>query len=335
MGVLLLVLKKGLGFIALSVGVLFLILLLNYDPVVIGCPQLQSIRNAINRCIPIIAAIVTGIFVQGIALLYKFFENAVEKHLKELNETAQTFLNRIGEVDEPAYFTRRVEGIVNGYMLYMHVKSPLCTHYEDVKSKYGDLVKDIENHWSKAGEALNEVDKLCSDINQHNVDVRELKYKLLEYIDNLVNNRAASTLPGIVPKYFSDFITSILLDAVVPRVVDDEKKFRDLDRNYIATMYKFHTKNFELKLEGDMLLVGEYRVGKLAPDVWRKHGQNLVIEIVHKALMKYSKELDRYADEGRKLVENAKGALDKLRKELKYVADAKFLPLTKLCRYLR
>jgi len=180
MGLLLAVVKKSRGFIALGFVVLFLVFVVNFDPLISHIPYSQEIRNVLNPCIPIISAIIVGIFVQGISLIYRLFENAIEKHLEELKKVAQTFTDKLDK--EPAYFTNTVGGIDEIYILYMHIKAPLCEHYNKIKSIYDDLVDDIGNHWRRAGEVINKVDNLCKNIEQHNKDVSNLEQRLFENI---------------------------------------------------------------------------------------------------------------------------------------------------------
>ena len=334
MGILLFVLRRGWSFIALSIVILVLVFLINYDPVITLYPQLQSIlqpiRGAINRCIPIIAAIVVGIFTQGIALIYRLFESAIEKHLKELNEVAKALYDKIKEIKMPAYFSASTR-VLGGYQLYMHIEAPLCDRYKDIVQDYGDLVEDIGNHWNKAGKALDEVYELCNEIDQHNKNVKNLERKLEECISALIKNDVIPRLPGADPALLKNFINFMLLSEVVPKIVRQRKKFKEIDRNYVANLYKSHNPSLEYR-DGNLWVDG-HNVGRITPNDWKKH-EDLIIEIIYKVLRKYNEQLDRCVDEGQRLIERSKNILSELKVNLEYVAKARFLPLAKLCKYL-
>lgn len=294
----------------------------------------HSIRDAINPCVPIIAAIIIGIFMQGVGLMYKLFESAIRVHLEELNEVAKEFLDKVKGVKEPARFSNEVEGTLNGYLLYMHVKAPLCTCYEEIVSKYGDLVRDIGNHWNEAGKTLDKLNELCERIKRHNENVRKLKHELLNYMENLIKRNVVPQLPGLIPEYYSNLVERVLFDPIVPEVVRRDKKFKNIDKSFIADLCKPYIEE-DLKSEHDTLRVGGCNVGSITLDDWREHGVRLTIEVICEALKKYADQLDEYVNEGRKLIERAEKIRNELMKNLEYIAKARFLPLTKLCDYLK
>jgi len=344
MGLLLLVIRKSWSFIALSLAILASVFIVNYDPLashplishVLNLQTIQKIRSALNPCIPIIAAVIVGIFVQGVGLIYRLFEDAVRRHLRELNEVAQFFINKLQETEKPAYFTNSIRApVIDGYILYMYIEAPLCEHYEDIKSRYGDLVEDIGNHWRRAGEVINEVVSLCKDIAQHNRSVKELEQRLLGDVQKLVMSKAISRLPGLIPDYFKNFMRFVLLGIVIPRVVKENQLFKQIECDFIAHAYKSYTKDFKVDPDSSGILrVGGYSVGRITPDEWREHGEKLVIEIAYKVLKEHHNQLDKHVEEGMKLIEQAKKVTEKLEKELDNIAKARFLPLTKICRYL-
>ena len=57
-------------------------------------------------------------------MIYKLFENAIMKHLEELNNVAKKFFEKVKDVDRPAYFANEYPNVVGSYMLYMHRESP-------------------------------------------------------------------------------------------------------------------------------------------------------------------------------------------------------------------
>ncbi len=210
----------------------------------------------------IIAAIIVGVFAQGIGLVYKLFENAITKHLEELNNVAKEFFEKIKDVDRPAYFTN------------MHIESPLCSSYKDVKAKYGELVEDMGAHWSNFSDILRSLNKLCLDIDEHNNRVCEIEQKLQECLREVVKHGVSSSLHGANPDYLYNFVRSILFGYVIPKIVSRGKRFSEVDYNYINSMYRSATKDFKLEVKNNNLWVGNYNVGSVTPDVWRSNGEN-------------------------------------------------------------
>ncbi|RLI47609.1 hypothetical protein DRO69_00210 [Candidatus Bathyarchaeota archaeon] len=332
MGLLLAVVKKSRGFIALGLVVLFLVFTVNFDPLISHIPYSQEIRNVLNPCIPIISAILIGISIRGIGLIYRLFGNAIEKHLKDLNKVAQAFTDKLNK--EPAYFTNRVSsGIVETYVLYMHIRAPLCEHYNEIKSLYGDLVDDIGNHWRRAGEVLNKIDNLCKNVAQHNRDVNGLKQILSENIQKMIKDEVAPRLPGLIPDYFRTFVLFVLLEVVVRRIVDENRLFAQLERDDVASIYNATGLRVELESSG-ILRAGAYSVGKITPSDWKEYGERFVIDIIYEVLKKYGAQLDEYVKKGNDLIEQAKNIAEELKKELNNVAKARFLPVAKICKYL-
>ena len=41
-------------------------------------------------------------------MIYKLFENAIMKHLEELNNVAKKFFEKVKDVDRPAYFANEL-----------------------------------------------------------------------------------------------------------------------------------------------------------------------------------------------------------------------------------
>lgn len=60
----------------------------------------------------------------------------------------------------------------------------------------------------------------------------------------------------------------------------------------------------------------------------------LIVELVHEVFRKYGSHLDELANEGWKLIDEIQRIVSELVDVLSYVAQAKFLPLTRICRYL-
>ena len=224
MGILLLVLRRGWSFIVMSFLVFAIIFALNYEPIVDSYPQLLPIRNALNTTIPVIAAIIVGIFAQGIGLIYKLFENAITKHLEELNNVAKEFLSSINELEEdsgkPVYFSSSIPNIVDSHRLYLHVEAPLCSRYRDILSKYGGLLNDVGNHWASAGLVLGKLRRLCVSINEHNERVKHIERELEGELRRPIENKALSKLLGIKADYLHNFVRSILFSNIIPRIVD-------------------------------------------------------------------------------------------------------------------
>ena len=331
MGLLLTVVKKGWTFIVLGFAVLSLVFVINFDPLISHIPYYQEFRNAFNPCIPILAAVIVGIFTQGIGLIYRLFENAIEGHLKELNEVAQAFSDKLDK--EPAYFTNTVGGIGEIYILYMHIKAPLCEHYNEIKSTYGDLVDDIGNHWRRAGEVINKVDNLCKNIEQHNKDVSDLRQKLLENMQKMIEDKAVLGLSGLIPDYFKTFMRFVLFEVVVRRIVDENRLFELLEHGDIVRIY--NARGLRAEPDGSGILkVGGYSVGRITPSDWKEYGEKFVIDIIYKVLKKYGAQLDEYVEKGKNLIEQAKNIAEELKKELNDVAKARFLPVAKICKYL-
>lgn len=330
MGLLLAVVKKSWVFIALGLAALSLVFAINFDPLISHIPYYQEIRNALNPCIPIIAAVIVGIFVQGISLIYRLFENAIERHLKELNEVAQTFTDKLNK--ETAYFSNMVDGMGETYVLYMHTKAPLCKHYNEIKSAYGDLVDDIGNHWRRAGEVINKVDNLCKNIKQHNKDVNDLEQKLLENIQKMIKDEVVPGLPGLIPDYFKTFMGFVLLK-VVPCIVSENRLFVRLERDDVARIYNARGLRVEPESSG-ILKVSGYSVGRITPSDWERHGKKFVIDIIYDVLKKYGTQLDEYVKKGNNLIEQAKSIAEELKKELNNVAKAGILPVAKICKHL-
>ena len=332
MDLLLLVLRKSWSFMALGIIVLVIIFALN---VVEPSPQLRPIRDAVNQCIPIIAAIIVGVFAQGIGLIYKLFENAITKHLEELNNVAKKFFEKVKDVDRPAYFANEYPNVVGSYMLYMHIESPLCSSYKDVKAGYGELVEDMGIHWSSVSEVLRSLDRLCLDIDKHNSRVYEIERKLRGCLRNVIKRDVALRLRGANPDYLYNFVDFILFGHVIPGVVNDGKRFSDVDYDYIESMYRSVTKSFKLEVKDNSLRIGSFNIGPITPGAWRCNGDKLVVDMVLEVLRKFSNDLDKLTEDGQHLIKYSQNIAPRLREELEHIANAKFLPLTRLCRYIR
>jgi len=329
---LLLVLRKSWSFMALGIIVLVIIFALN---VVEPSPQLRPIRDAVNQCVPIIAAIIVGVFAQGIGLIYKLFENAITKHLEELNNVAKKFFEKVKDVDRPAYFAKEYPNVVGSYMLYMHIESPLCSSFRDVKTVYGGLVEDMGIHWSSISEVLRSLDKLCLDIDEHNSRVYGIEQRLRGYLRNVIKRDVASKLRGANPDYLYNFVDFILFGHVIPRIVDGSKRFSDVDCGYIESVYRSVTKSFKLEVKDNSLWIGSFNIGPITPDAWRCSGDKLVVDIVLEVLRKFGSDLDKLAEDGQHLIKCSQNIAPRLKEELEHIANAKFLPLTRLCRYIR
>lgn len=211
MGMLILIIKKSWSFIAVGFIIMIMVFMINYSPLFKYLPTLQEIRDALNPSIPIIAALLIGIFAQGIGMIYKLFEEAIKNHLEKLKEVTQALIN---EKEKFPYFSDLgVLRIADVHKLHLYIKAPYpCDHYKNIKSKYGNLVEDIGNHWPKAGEIINKVRRLCINIEHHNNEIKKLEGDLLKFIKSLVqNNKAIRRLSGLNFENFEAIIWYLLI----------------------------------------------------------------------------------------------------------------------------
>ena len=113
------------------------------------------------------------------------------------------------------------------------------------------------------------------------------------------------------------------------------ERFSNIARIRVKELYKDTVSDLKLDERSDGLYVGAYNVGNVRAKEWKSRGEPLVVELIHEMFKKYGGSLDELADEGRMLIREASGIMSELINELNYVAQAKFLPLTGICKYLR
>ncbi len=348
-GILCFVLKRGWSFVALGLLAAALIILLNFPPLLERYPGLASLSRAINASTGIIAAVVGGLFVQGLAIIYGLFKNAVQGHLDELKELATKFLDEIKK--EKEMLSREI--IVGplsivGTKLRIYYLRPLCTAFNKMSNsaEYGGLLEDMGVHWPDVDKSLNELKDLCNRLDEFNYRVGKLDEDIVEYIEELAKEYSVHGLVGLNPKNFPVLMMRII-DRLLPRL-DDIKDRDDLakqleslcSREHIAEKCK---KVYEsllrsaggTKVNGKKLHVFDVYVGDISRDIWNKHGLNVVIDATARTLQKYCESLRAYYDEGYRLLSQARSVEDRVMKALGRVKHAKFLPLKTICEYLR
>jgi len=320
----------------MGVLVFITVFILNYGPIINSYPQLQPIRSAINPSIPIIAAVIIGIFAQGVGLMYKLLENAITNHLTELNNIARELLNNIKDVNvkSVAYFSDRSSGTYEGpSKLYVHIESPLCRSYKRVSAKYNKLLDDIGCHWREAGESLKKLKSLCARIKEHCRNVEGLEQEIKEELKDLIGDEVATKLPGVNVGRLRSYLYSAICK-LVRRVIECQEKFADISYSRMEEICKSMWESCPPEETEHGLLVGGYYIGNVRKQYWTARGEPLVVKAIHKLFSRYGDRLDELADEGREIISEAQDILENLRKSLRDVAEAKFLPLTKVCNYL-
>ncbi len=332
MGLLMFILRRSWALVALTLVIVLMVAIVNYDPIASHMPSYKYIRQAVNSSLPIVSAIVVGLFAQGIGMIYNLFMEAVRKHKEELKEASKFLLDELKGVNEPAYFNYR-SNVADSSYLYMHIESPLCEAYKRAKERFGDLLEDIGNHWPKAGDVLRELEELCNNINEHNNSVRMLEMRLKDQLEEEVKSYVITRLQGLNTGYFLNFVMNFMLVHLVPKVVNNELSFREVTKEYVANVYD--SLNFEAKIDNlGHLEVGIYNIGKVNLNDWKRHGKDVVINVVYRVLAAYAHDLDELVERGEKLKSRAKELLNELKEHLSGVEKAGILPLRKICKYL-
>ena len=192
----------------------------------------------------------------------------------------------------------------------------------------------MENHWPKAGKVVDEVKNLCKRVKEHNKNVDELEQLILKDIRKLSEDKIVVKLRGIDPKYFDKFM-GYLLSEITREIIEKEKMFRSLKYDDIVHTKAYQDMSHDVKVDsqGLLLVIGQ-PIGRVDEGDWKNYGITLVADIICEVFEKYSSRLDRLTENGRKLEKEAKNLIEELKGELNNVASAKFLPISKVRKYL-
>ncbi len=319
-----LIVKKNLTLLVISVFLILLVFSLNLSiwyHIVPGWYYLiLEARRGLNACLPLISALLIGLFIQSIAFTYEMFKTAVIKHKQDLDKLAETLLKRLTES-----CSFRSERDITGEKEWISLSCPTCEKYKEVRRKFGELVDDLGLHWDRVGELLSKLEELCKKIDRYNSDLKKSFSEISEegqrLLEENLRNRDLRKPQGIC-EFLRMFLPELVLE-------DFRNKRVEPDKN---TIEKFYGKEVERENMG--IRVGPVPMRGIDEKEWYKEYLPLLVEVTYDLLNSFKEKLNMHVSEGNEM----KNKVEELSKELKECLEdirrSSVLPLGKLCKYI-
>lgn len=309
MGLLSIVIKRSWSLILLSIAVIVFYMVLNAP---LPSNIIKLLRDMFNPAIPLISAILVGLFMQGVAVIYRMIEWALIEHKKDIDKM-------INEILEKYKHPTRPPDVIydRGFDLnHLRVSSDLCQAINEIREKFGHLWEDLENHFP---EVKRNIEDFCERLKKHEEELKNLEIKIEEKLHQYVSQVASEfNVNSHTYKILVGRVLKNCLERFKVRAIENPEEF-------ISRVVE----ELDVKKERDVAVVGGLKVG-----VWSAEIKERTKDILIATIKEYEDKLRHAHEKTQELREYKEKEEQALCNELEKVLSLKVLPMKKVCKFI-